>query len=116
MAEHDPTSRPEPAPSHWLLRRASLLAYLVVVLAVLAAVNVLADRHDRSWDLTKDKTNSLSRESVTILHGLHQPLDLIYFDRSSDFGAARVLFGRYERQSNEVHVQYVDPDRDPAQA
>ncbi|MFI5269745.1 MAG: Gldg family protein, partial [Chloroflexota bacterium] len=100
----------------WLLRRGSLLAYLIVVLAVLVGVNVLASRHDRSWDLTKGKQNSLSNESVKVLEGLHQPLHLLYFDRSTNFASARAFLGRYQRVSRQVDVQFIDPDRHPDQA
>jgi ABC-type uncharacterized transport system involved in gliding motility auxiliary subunit len=101
---------------HWLVRRGSLVAYLLVVIAVLVLVNYLAANHDKSWDLTKNRTHSLSTESVKIVRGLRHPLDLIYFDKSSSFPAAHEFFSRYVRESNQVHVDYVDPDRHPDQA
>ncbi|MGH9478151.1 MAG: GldG family protein, partial [Terriglobales bacterium] len=64
----------------------------------------------------KNHQYSLSAESVKILSELHQPLHLILFDRSSNFGAAREFFDRYQRQSRLVEVQYIDPDRHPVQA
>lgn len=102
--------------SNWLARRGSLIAYLVVVVAILAAVNILASRHDKSWDLTKNHLNSLSPESAKIVAGLSQPLHILYFDRSDSFPAARAFFGRYQRDSARVDVQYIDPDRHPDQA
>lgn len=102
-------------PNAWL-QKGSLVVYLVVVLAVLVGINVLASRHDRSWDLTKGHLHSLSPESVKIVDQLHRPLQLIYFDRSSMFAAARDFFGQYQRESNQVKVEYVDPDRHPDQA
>src|SRR5690348_8567583 len=101
---------------NWLIRRGSLVAYLVVALAVLVGVNVLASRHDHSWDLTKGQTNSLSNESVKVLQGLKKPLNLIYFDRETNFANARAFLDRYQRASREVNVEYVDPDRHPDQA
>ncbi|MGH9480988.1 MAG: GldG family protein [Terriglobales bacterium] len=98
------------------MQRGSLVVYLLVVVAVLAAVNVLASRHDKSWDLTKGHLHSLSPESVRIVAQLKAPLQLIYFDRSGNFASARDFFGRYQRESGEVQVQYVDPDRHPDQA
>ncbi|MGH9476194.1 MAG: GldG family protein [Terriglobales bacterium] len=107
---------PSPAVPNRLLQRSSLVVYLAVVVAVLVVVNVLANRHDKSWDWTKNHQYSLSAESVKILSELHQPLHLILFDRSSNFGAAREFFDRYQRQSRLVEVQYIDPDRHPVQA
>ncbi|MGH9412998.1 MAG: GldG family protein [Terriglobales bacterium] len=112
---NDKTPQTPKRPSR-LLQRSSLVIYLLVVLAVLVGVNVLANRRDKSWDWTKSHSHSLSAESVKILSGLHQPLHLILFDRSSNFGAARDFFGRYQRQSRLVDVQYIDPDRHPEAA
>ncbi|HXE30899.1 MAG TPA: GldG family protein [Terriglobales bacterium] len=114
MAEQDPNLKP--SRPNWLVQRGSLVAYLLVALAVLVAVNVLASQHDRSWDTTKAHTHSLDPESVKIVQGLRQPLHFIYFDRSDNFPAAREFFGRYQRESNKVAVDYVDPDRHPDQA
>lgn len=119
MAEKDPIDQKivkKKAGGGWLLRRGSLVAYLIVALAVLVGVNVLASRHDRSWDLTKGQTNSLSNESVKILQGLNKPLNLIYFDRATNFANARAFLGRYQRASRDVNVQYIDPDRHPDEA
>ena len=113
MADTDPV---RPSARNWLLRRGSLVAYLLVALAALVAINVLASRHDRSWDLTKGQVHSLSAGSVQILRGLRQPLSLIYFDRSDNFATARQFLGEYQRASNRVNVEYVDPDRHPDQA
>lgn len=106
-------SKPSFSPLTWLVRRGSLIAYLAVVIAILAAVNVLASRHDKSWDLTKNQNNSLSAESAKVVAGLTHPLRVLYFDRTDSFAAARQFFGRYQRDSNQVEVQYIDPDRHP---
>src|SRR5690348_17448787 len=90
------------APRSWrhkLAARGSLIAYILIVAAVLVAINVVASRHDHSWDLTKNRRYSLSPESVKIVADLHQPMDLIYFDRSSEFPHAKQFLGRYQRES-----------------
>jgi len=111
---HDANDKP--LRPNYLLQRSSLVVYLLVAVAVLVAVNVLASRHDQSWDLTKGHQHSLSAESVKIVSQLQAPLQLLYFDRSSNFGSARDFFGRYQRESNKLDVQYIDPDRHPDQA
>ncbi|MGH9393087.1 MAG: DUF7088 domain-containing protein, partial [Terriglobales bacterium] len=108
--------KPIPVRPNYLLQRGSLVVYLLVAVAVLVAVNLLASRHDKSWDLSKGHQHSLSAESVKIVSQLQQPLQLLYFDRTSNFAPARDFFGRYQRDSRQVQVQYVDPDRQPDQA
>lgn len=113
--EGDEPKRAAGAPNLWM-QRSSLVVYLLVVVAVLVVINVLASRHDKSWDVSKGHLHSLSPESVKIVAQLKAPLQLIYFDRSGNFASARDFLGRYQRQSSEVQVQYVDPDRHPDQA
>lgn len=96
-----------------LAARGSLIAYILIVVAVLVVINVVVARHDHTWDLTKNHRYSLSPESVKIVSELHQPLDLIYFDRAEQFAHAKEFLSRYQRSSNDVRLQFVDPDRHP---
>jgi ABC-type uncharacterized transport system involved in gliding motility auxiliary subunit len=100
-----------------LAERTQLVMYAVLVLAGIVVLNlVISKKYDKSWDLTKTKRYSLSAESIKVVQGLNQPLDLIYFARQEEFQRARDLLSRYERASKKVDVQYVDPDRHPDQA
>lgn len=111
-----PAAAPPAPPSGWRQRaaaRGTLFAYIAVVIAVLIVINVVSNRHDHTWDLTKNHAYSLSPESVKILQHLHQPLHLIYFDHSINFPHAKRFLSRYLRQSNQVHLRFVDPDRHP---
>src|SRR2546428_10995673 len=44
--------------------------YFLVVLAVLAAVNFLANRYDKSYDSTTNKQFSLSDQTIKVVKGL----------------------------------------------
>lgn len=111
------TSAAPSAPPHgWRQRaaaRGTLFGYIAVVIAVLIVINVVVNRHDHTWDLTKNHAYSLSPESVKVLENLHQPLQLIYFDHSINFPHAKQFLSRYRRQSNQVRLRFVDPDRHP---
>lgn len=121
MAEEktNPAAESKPAAHSGLRRwanRGPLLLYSLVVIAILVAVNYMANDHSRSWDLTVNQIHSLSPESVKIVRELKTPLHLIYFDHGEAFGRARSFLGKYQRESNQVQVQYVEPDRHPDQA
>lgn len=105
-----------PAPARGLFARAQLITYIVVVVAILVVLNVLAVRHNKSWDLTKNHRHSLSQESTRIVQGLQHPLTLMYFDRTASFPHAQAFLDQYGRASNDVKVAFVDPDRHPDQA
>ncbi len=102
----------------WLKKRqtkytAYLTAYLLVVLAALVAANWLANRHNRSWDSTRNKRFSLADQTVKIVRGLQQDVRITYYDESRSFERARDLLDRYDNLSPRLAVAYVDPYKKP---
>ena len=87
--------------------------YIIIVLAVLAAVNVLANRYNKSYDATSNKRYSLSDQTVKIVKGLKQDANITYFAQSARFREARDQLDLYANLSPKVHVKYVDPDKEP---
>jgi ABC-type uncharacterized transport system involved in gliding motility auxiliary subunit len=87
--------------------------YILVILAVLGAVNFLANRYDRSWDATANKQFSLSDQTIKVAKGLNRDVQLIYFGDTGSFPGAKDLLGQYSSLSPKIHVQYVDPVRKP---
>ena len=105
----------------WLKARqtkytAFLVTYLLVVLAILTAVNWLANRYDKSYDSTANKRFSLSDQTVKVVRGLKQDAKILYFDKTSGFTRARDLLDRYDNLSTKLSVDYVDPDKKPQAA
>jgi len=102
----------------WLKRRqtkygAYLGLYLLVVLAALTAANWLANRHNRSWDSTKNKRFSLADQTIKIVRGLKQDVRITYYDETRNFERARDLLDRYDNLSTRLTVGYVDPYKKP---
>ncbi|MGA3096305.1 MAG: GldG family protein [Bryobacteraceae bacterium] len=93
-----------------------VVVYTLVVLAVLAALNFLANRYDKSYDSTSNKQFSLSDQTIKLVRGLKTDLRLTYFGNTSDFPSARDLLDRYSSLSTKLHVTYLDPVRKPQQA
>ena len=88
--------------------------YIVVILAVLAAVNFLANRYDKSYDSTANKQFSLSDQTLKVVKGLKRDLHATYFGETGSFPNARDLLERYAALSPKFHVTYVDPEKRPA--
>ncbi len=104
--------------SQWLKTRQTKYAayattYILVVLAVVVVVNVLANRYNKSFDATANKRYSLSPETAKILNGLKQGATITYFNQSTRFPDGKDLLDEYANLSPKVHVQYVDPDKNP---
>lgn len=90
-----------------------LTLYIAVILAVLAAANWLADRHNKSYDATANKRFSLSEQTEKVVKNLKQDVKVTYFDETGRFDQARDLLGRYANLSSRLSVVYVDPLRRP---
>src|SRR5689334_13525741 len=90
--------------------------YILVILAVLGAVNFLANRYDKSYDSTSNKQFTLSDQSVKVVKGLKNDVHITYFDEESRFRTAHNLLDRYSNLSPKVDVTYIDPVKKPQQA
>ncbi len=87
--------------------------YILVFVAILAAVNWLGVQYNETYDATGRKLYSLSDQTHKILDSLDRDVTMLYFDRTSQFQAAQDMLRRYENASRRVAVEYVDPDEDP---
>lgn len=90
--------------------------YIVVILAILGGINFLANRYDKSWDSTANKQFSLADQTIKVVHGLKRDVKVYYFGGNETFTNARDLLDRYSALSPKFHVEYIDPERKPAQA
>ena len=88
-------------------------SYILIVLAILVVANVLADRHNKSYDSTSNKRYSLSEQTAKIVKGLKQTAAITYYDQSGKFDRAKDQLDQYANLSPMVHVRYVDPDKNP---
>jgi len=90
--------------------------YVLIVLAIVVVANYLANRYDKTYDATSNKRYSLSQETKKIVDELKQPATITYFNQSRHFSEGRDLLNEYSDISSKVHIQYVDPDKDPEAA
>jgi ABC-type uncharacterized transport system involved in gliding motility auxiliary subunit len=107
--------------SQWLKARQTKYAtyastYILIVIAVFIVANVLADRYNKSYDATSNKRYSLSEQTAKIVKGLTQDATITYFNQSTHFSDGKDLLDQYANLSRKVHVQYVDPDKNPQAA
>src|SRR5437588_6057239 len=107
--------------SQWLKARQTKFAayaatYVLVVIAVIVVVNVLADRYNKSYDATSNKRYSLSEQTAKIVKGLKQDATITYYDQSTHFQQGKDTLDQYASLSHKVHVNYVDPDKNPQSA
>jgi len=92
------------------------VASAVVVLAILIAINYLASRHNRRWDLTAAKQFTLSDQTRTILQSLERPVDIKVFAQPDDFERFRDRLDEYQHATRQVAIEYVDALKFPSRA
>src|SRR5688572_3052245 len=90
--------------------------YILVIIAVLAAINFLANRYTKSYDSTSNKQYSLSDQTIKVVKGLKGDVKVYYFDDATRFPQARDLMDRYAALSPKFKVDYIDPVKKPTQA
>lgn len=90
--------------------------YILVIVAVVVVANVLANRYDKSYDATSNKRYSLSDQTAKIVKGLKQDATITYIDQGTKFQSAKDILGQYQSLSRKIHIQYVDPDKNPQAA
>lgn len=90
--------------------------YIIVIVAVLGAINFLCNRYDKSYDATANKQFSLADQTIKVVKGLNKDVTVTYFDEQTRFPQAKDLLDRYSALSPKLHVDYIDPVKKPQQA
>jgi ABC-type uncharacterized transport system involved in gliding motility auxiliary subunit len=90
--------------------------YVLVVISAVVMVNILANRYAKTYDATSNKRYSLSEQTAKIVKGLKGNATILYFDQGTRFQHAKDLLGEYASLSPKIHVDYIDPDKNPQQA
>lgn len=89
---------------------------ILLGLVLVVAVNFLGVRYDKTFDITKEKINSLSEQSETLVKGLKEDLNVRIFYKGKNFKdrakEIRADFRLYESLSPHIKVQTVDANTD----
>jgi ABC-type uncharacterized transport system involved in gliding motility auxiliary subunit len=89
---------------------------VIAALAIAVGVNYVGSRQNKRWDLTANRQNSLSEQTVKVLQGLQGPVKFTVFDRQTEFDRFRNRLNEYTYHSSNVSVEYIDPDTRPVVA
>lgn len=87
-----------------------------LVFSILALMNYLGVKNDMSYDLTKDKRNTLTKQSLGILNSVDDHLKFTIVSPRKVMPAISALLQRYKTQNKFISIDYVDPDLRPEYA
>lgn len=86
-----------------------------VIILIVLVVNLIFGKLDIKFDLTKDKLYSLSEQTSNILNALQNEITIMSLEESDKKNnAVRDMLSKYESESKNVKVEYVDPVVNPS--
>lgn len=87
-------------------------AMILLAVVCLVCVNYLANKHNKTWDLTQEKLNSLSDQSEKILKGLKDDVEVKVFYKgpqaAEEKQRAKQNLALYQDASNKIKVRYIN--------
>src|SRR4029079_19296371 len=95
---------------------AQAMLYTIIVIAILGAINFVANRYNKSVDTTSNKKYTLSDQTTKVAKELKQDVTISFWERPESFTVARDLLDRYENLSPHIKVAYQDIDKNRQQA
>lgn len=87
---------------------------VMILLAVttLVCINYLGYKHNKTWDLTEERLNSLSEQTTKLLDGLTEDLYIKVFYKGAEIGdlkgKIKQALGIYQEYSKKVKVEFIN--------
>ena len=90
------------------------LAGVVAAVFLAVALNVIAARHYKRWDVTTGKRYTLSPATMVTLHDLGDTIDVWVLLGGADplEQSVKQLLVAYQAETSKLVIHYIDPDRD----
>lgn len=91
----------------------SAIVQALILVAIVGAVGFLANRYTKRWDVSEAGVHSISDQTKKVLAQQTQPVEITAFYTKLEQPNARVLLEKYEYVSDDVKVEYADPNARP---
>jgi gliding motility-associatede transport system auxiliary component len=86
---------------------------VLLIAGVLAMVNYLGAAHQKRFDLTTEKTYSLSEESVRVADQVKEDVHIKAFYPGGEYAPAKDLLELFRNRNRKISYEFIDPDKDP---
>jgi ABC-type uncharacterized transport system involved in gliding motility auxiliary subunit len=91
----------------------SAVLQTLVLLFIVGALAFFANRYHQRWDVSEAGVHSLSGQTLQVLEGLEQDVEVVAFYPKVQQPAIRDLLDRYTYVSPRFQVEYADPNQRP---
>ncbi len=89
------------------------IASLILVIAIVAGLNYIGQRHPKRLDTTGSGRFTLAQQTLQVLGKLTKDVDVKAFFPGGDYPPLKELLVEYRTASSHVHYEFIDPDRQP---
>jgi len=98
--------------------RLNTAVILVVIIAIIAFVNIIADKLPWSYDMTMDKVYTLTEQTHKVVNGLTKPVNITaFYKEGSEDATVKALLDQYKKAARgKINVSFVDAEKNPAAA
>jgi ABC-type uncharacterized transport system involved in gliding motility auxiliary subunit len=86
---------------------------VVLVLALVAGLNFLGQRHSKRFDMTAIGRFTLAPQTTQVVSKLNQDLDIKVFFPGGDYPPMKELLTSYRGVSRHIRYEFVDPNKRP---
>ena len=86
---------------------------IFLVLSIIGVVNYLGNKNYKEFDLTAEKRNSLTDQTVKVLGLIKSPLTMTVFAKREEWKMVLDLLKLYEARSSKIRIDAVDTDVRP---
>jgi ABC-type uncharacterized transport system involved in gliding motility auxiliary subunit len=93
----------------------NMAIFCLAILGILVVLNFLANKYDPKWDLTEDKLNTMTDQSIEIVQSLPSKVEAIgFFTSNYSPDTAKTILENFKQKSNgKFTYRFIDPDNDP---
>lgn len=91
----------------------SAVLQTLVLLFIVGALAFFANRYHKRWDVSEAGVHSLSQQTLQVLEGLEQDVEVVAFYPKVQQPRIRDLLDRYTYVSPRFRVEYADPNQRP---
>ncbi len=85
-----------------------------LVIAVILVLNIITQSLNISFDMTKEKSNSLTADSIDYVKQLDEPITIFALYKTGDvYKPFEEILNEYDRSSDNLTVTFVDPYQNP---
>lgn len=97
-----------------LLLQLQKIIFIVLLLIAVGMLGWLSNKHSYQFDWTSNKRNTLSQNSIDLLHTLEQPVQVSVYvqDDETVHAAIKEILQRYQREKDDFKFRLINPDID----